>query len=756
MFESFFSSLFEFLFQYPREYFEQGELLPQTWGSTALIIFALLISLALISFSAWRNREQLSARKLTTIAGIQVLVAITAIAMLAQPVLEIEELRPQDNKVVVLVDTSRSMALSDDGEISRLQSVLPILDLDLLQPLQASGYSLELQSFSGSLDDVQQLLSAQAQDSSPITNQLNNALRSATNQALAGLILVSDGADNSGEVNELWYSQLQSFGVPVQTLGVGREVMTEDIEVSAVNLPNSAVPEANLRAEVTLQSGTPRETTLKVYDGDRIIAAQEVSLPGNGQKIQESIAIPTGSVGVRHLRFVLDPAAGEYNLQNNELRHNLTIAETQPRVLYVEGEPRWEYKFIRRAVEEAGFVHLHGLVQTSTNKSYRQGIDSPEQLENGFPSSRDELFNYQGLIIGSQQAAILSPEQIQLIRDFVDIRGGSLLMLGGLSGLTDGGWQNTSVAEILPLQLLDTDRNTFVRQQARAYPTAAGLRAPWLRFDREDSANEAVWNVLPEIADYQLVGEARPGATVLMEVEHSQGVSPLFAHQRYGRGKTYILASGGTWRWQMQLDSEDQSHETFWQSLLQEMISEVPLSIDFQTDANWYLDNSEIEISANIRDQSFEPSGNAEVKVRVTDSAGQIQEIELNPVSTEPGAYRGTAIVDNEGLVQLDMNATLGETELDPIRLFTERSDGRQEYFNTAQNVSFLQRISEETGGNYFTPDEAADMLDSLRFSNSGITEREFLPLWSMPINFLLLLSFKAGEWLLRRRWGRL
>jgi uncharacterized membrane protein len=748
--------MFEFLFSYPREFFQVGELIPQTWGSATLIAALFVVGVVLIGFSVLRSKHGLHPAKLASLALLQVAVLVVALIMLMQPVLEIEELRPQDNKIVVLVDTSRSMALTDDGEQSRLQAILPTLTEDLLGPLQERGYSLELQSFDGRLDSADQLLSVTADNQSLITDQITTALKAASNQALAGLILVSDGADNSGKVDEVWYSYLQSYGVPIQTLGVGREVMTEDMEISSVSLPHSTIPNANLRAEVTLQSGTARQSTLKVYDGDRILASQVVDLPGEGRRIQESISVPTGEIGVRHLRFVLDPSATEYNLENNELHHSLTVAQTQPRVLYVEGEPRWEYKFIRRAAEAAGFLHLHGLVQTSTNKSYRQGIDSPDQLEDGFPTTRDELFNYQALIIGSQQAATLSQEQLSLIKDFVDLRGGSLLMLGGLNGLSDGGWQNTLVADILPLQLPDTESNTFFREQASAVITEAGLRSHWLRVSNEPGGKQGYWNLLPEIADYQLAGESRPGATVLMEVLHPGGVSPLLAYQRYGRGKTYILATGGTWRWQMQMNSEDQSHETFWQSLLQEMISEVPQSIDFETDSNWYLDNSRIELSATIRDPGFEPSGDASVEVQVRDSSGGTQNIELSPDAERPGTYRGTAIVESPGLVQLDMMAKLGETDLDPIRLYAERDDDRLEYFNTAQNSTLLKRIAAETGGSYFTPESASNILDELRFSNSGITERDWLVLWSMPFNFLLLLILKLSEWILRRRWGRL
>ena len=145
-----FESIFNFLFSYPKQYFDEAELIPQTWGNPSIIVVLALIGLVLVAMSTWRNRDELPPLKLGAIACMQLIAFSLAIAMLIQPVLEIEELRPQDNKIVVLVDTSRSMALSDDGETSRLQAVLPTLDLDVLQPLEEAGYQLELQSFSGS------------------------------------------------------------------------------------------------------------------------------------------------------------------------------------------------------------------------------------------------------------------------------------------------------------------------------------------------------------------------------------------------------------------------------------------------------------------------------------------------------------------------------------------------------------------------------------------------------------------------------
>ena len=80
------------------------------------------------------------------------------------------------------------------------------------------------------------------------------------------------------------------------------------------------------------------------------------------------------------------------------------------------------------------------MLRTTENKIYRQGIENPTELADGFPSRAEDLFAYQGLILGSVEAGYFTPAQQDLIRQFVDRRGGGLLMLGGRFGLADGGW----------------------------------------------------------------------------------------------------------------------------------------------------------------------------------------------------------------------------------------------------------------------------------------------------------------------------
>ena len=141
----------------------------------------------------------------------------------------------------------------------------------------------------------------------------------------------------------------------------------------------------------------------------------------------------------------MEPLPGEENLANNSVTRPILVSDAKRRILYVEGEPRWEYKFIRRAEEDDPTVQLVSMLRTSENKIYRQGIRDPSELADGFPSRPEDLFGYAGIIIGSVDANYFTPLQQELLREYVDRRGGGILFLGGRYSLSDGGWAASSL-----------------------------------------------------------------------------------------------------------------------------------------------------------------------------------------------------------------------------------------------------------------------------------------------------------------------
>ncbi len=215
----------------------------------------------------------------------------------------------------------------------------------------------------------------------------------------------------------------------------------------------------------------------------------------------------------------------------------VNVSGERRRILYVEGEPRWEYKFIRRAAEDDTGVQIVSMLRTTENKIYRQGISDPSELADGFPVKAEDLFKYDGIIIGSVEAGYFTPRQQELLREFVDKRGGGLLFLGGRFALADGGWGASSVTELLPT-FLPNGKDTFHRDPATAQLTAAGAESAVTRLLDDPAKNVERWRKLPYMMDYQDAGTPKPGATVLARDERG-------ARQVAAAGDAELWAGGG-------------------------------------------------------------------------------------------------------------------------------------------------------------------------------------------------------------------
>src|SRR5690606_1548579 len=219
------------------------------------------------------------------------------------------------------------------------------------------------------------------------------------------------------------------------------------------------------------------DVDLRVYDGDAIIASERIRLPSRAGVTTRPVHIDVGEMGILDLRFTLSALLGERNLLNNTQPRPVFVPRERRHVLYIAGEPRWEYKVIRRELDKNPSVRLASLLKTTPNKFYRHGVESGEELADGFPTEEEKLFAYDALVIGSFEASALTPEQQRMIADFVSRRGGGLLMLGGRRGLADGGWASTVVADVLPARLPVPESATFIRFQAKAMLTEDGKRS---------------------------------------------------------------------------------------------------------------------------------------------------------------------------------------------------------------------------------------------------------------------------------------
>ncbi len=750
----------DWLLNYPASDFAAGKLAFALSFGPWLLLAAIALAAFLFGISLWTRREHLSSGKTWTLWVLQSLVAALLLTMIWRPTLIVEAISAGENTVAVLLDSSASMQVELDN-ISRFDRAKDTL-INTLNPELSENFTLKTGSFSDALiwSDDYTNTTAEGQRSN-LSNTLLEVLEQARIDPLTAVVVATDGSDNSNAVSNEFWDQLASYNVPVHTIGVGETLLANDTEVISVDVPAEATPGSIQTARVSVRHGDQDSLRVKVYSGANIIAIEDKPLSGKPGQTTVEIDIDASQAGIQELRFEAEGTTADISPANNSRKRLLQVAESNRRILYFEGEPRWEYKFIRRAVNNAPGISLVTILRTTPNKFYRQGIDSAEQHANGFPTSRAELYPYDAVIIGNVESISLTGEQQQLLHDYVSKRGGSLVMMAGDRALSDGGWQNSPVASALPVELDTTSQPTFARLHAKASLAVAGSLSPITRFDNQATSNELQWSELPELADIQKTGAVKPGANVLLNASVGGEQIPLLTHQRYGAGNSYLLATSGTWRWQMQMPFEDQRHETFWRQLLTSVAAGAPQQVQSKTDRQIYNDESQITLSTRLFNEEFDPLTNGIVEAVLTAPDGSQSSTLLKASAEEAGVYSASANADQTGSWQIDIIAKQPDgTQISTKTHWIHREDGTAEQYALAQNDTLLQRISATTNGRYISltgsSAGANEIVETLRTSRSGIVREQSLPLWNAPLFFLLLIGLKLLEWALRLFWGRL
>ncbi len=749
--------MFEFLFKYPPTVFRKGELvLASGWPAWLLLLLIAAAAVALFQH-VLRNPGALDGQRQRIVWALQSATVALLLVLLWRPAVSIQSLRSQQNVVAVLLDTSRSMALGE-GEESRLDQARAVLNGGVIDQLREK-FRVRLYGFSAGVRRLESFETEKLPspgNATRVGEAVAAVLRESAALPLGAVVVVSDGSDNARSFDRELMAEIRKHNVPVHTVGVGREEIPSDVELSEVTVTPRALPNSQLSAQLAIRhSGRDEQKTrVTVRDDSTILASKEVTLRRGETVHNEWVDFNAGDAGIRNLRFAVEPMPGEEITGNNSLTRVVDVPRGRRKILYVEGEPRWEYKFMRRAIHKDAGVRLVTLLRTSPNKFYRQGVDTPEELADGFPTTPEELFAYDALILGSVEAGFFTVEQQEMIREFVNRRGGTLLMLAGRNGLGDGGWGASRVAEVLPVRIPEGDGPTFFRVHAPVELTPQGRDSLICRLDEDRAKNLAMWKEMPALADYQRVGELKPAAVGLIQARVETKPIPILVRQSYGRGKSIVLATGGTWRWKMGLPHDDQRHHTFWRQLFRSMVANSPGTVTISSNKTLYADDPRVSLQAQVRTKAYEPANNATVTALLTPESGDPVTVELHPSAEEQGLYQTDLIAARPGPYRIEVTALRGDQVLGSEVLHVRREDGVAEDFHPAQNREILERLSEQTGGDYWTLDEAAGLPDEVRFSQAGITARETMDLWDMPFLFILLLALRGGEWLLRRRWG--
>jgi hypothetical protein len=271
------------------------------------------------------------------------------------------------------------------------------------------------------------------------------------------------------------------------------------------------------------------------------------------------------------------------------------------------------------------------------------------------------------------------------------------------------------------------------------------------------AASAARWAELPQVTSVNPLTEVKPGATVLLNGVDERGrPQVVLASQRYGRGKALAFTLQDSWLWQMHasIPLEDQTHENLWRQIMRWLVDGVPGQVDAHATSERVEPGEPVTIEASVVDPTFVELNDANVVAHVARPDGSAADVPLQWAGDRPGQYRGTFPSSVGGRYQVTVEGQRAGASLGTSVVYARVEASDAEYFDATMHPQVLKRIADETGGRFYTPENAAGLAEDVRYGGRGVTTVEERELWHMPIVMVLLLALVCAEWGYRRAAG--
>lgn len=592
---------------------------------------------------------------------------------------------------------------------------------------------------------------------SPVT-ALGDALREVVNrkrgQPLAGVVLVTDGANNSGSAPREMAGLLRQEGLPLYVYGVG---ITSPRDVIVANLfaPETTFvkDEVSMTVRVRAQGMTGENAELVLKLGGETVATQPLTFEADGEQVVPLKFTPKRE-GEFDLEASIAPRADEAVKDNNTRSQRLRVIDVKIKVLMVEQAPRWEFRYLQAMLLRDRRVELKCWLAEG-GAGISRGENSP-YLEQ-FPARKDELFKYDLVVLGDLDPKLVSAASLENLNEWVNRFGGALVVVAGKRFMPNA-YRRTVLEKMLPVEFdalaLETAMEPVADKPVHLELTTAGRASPMLRLSDKEDENAALWKQLPPLYWVARVLRPKPAAEVLLvdpdpARESRFGKMPVIALQQYGLGNVLYVGTDNTWRWRKNVG--DLYHTALWGQIAQRVSLPRLLGgskrTQLSTDRQNYVTGDRVAVYARLYSAGFDPVQEPSVKgiYGLRDASGGRSETTLRPVPEQPGLYRGEFVAGAPGayqfFVEQDLNAPLDFNVTEP----------KFELGDTAMNESLLRDLASITGGAFFREEDLHKLPDTITAKTERVRSPLEVPLWSSPIYFLLMLTVLTAEWVLRK-----
>ncbi|MDF1746857.1 MAG: glutamine amidotransferase, partial [Gimesia sp.] len=572
---------------------------------------------------------------------------------------------------------------------------------------------------------------------------------------------------------------------------IGTETPTTDVSITKTSVSYSPFEDAPIRILADLSATQCQQKQIKVHlldETDKIVETVIRDVTEPEQQLQIRFQVRPEKTGIAFYKIkttLISSENEEATLFNNQRTLKVDRGRTAHRVLYVSGRPNWEFKFLRRAIEEDEFIQLVGLIRIAkkeTKFDFRsregeegnalfRGFDEkneadlerydqpvfvrintqhPDELRDGFPKTETELFQYETIIIDDLEAAFFTQDQLELITRFVSERGGGLVMLGGQESFQKGGYHKTELSRLLPVY--------FPQQSVPASKTdyhfsltRDGWLQPWMRHHKNEQDEHKRLSEMPPFKTINRVDTTKPGASLAAQVnDSSKATFPAIATQRYGLGRVAAVMIGDLWRWRLKEDSTTPQLNKSWRQLLRWMTTDVLEPVDLLVEENLNINNG-TKIKILVRDAEFQKRSDYQVELEITTPGKERIKLTTDPVKDQPGMYQALYLPPEPGGYAIAATVTDIESKTKTIHGGWVHEPDAVEFPFVNPNHELLRQLALKSKGEVISAEKLHEFVNTLDQRHLPITEELVTPLWHHPWVLTLVLGCLFGEWSLRR-----
>lgn len=760
-----------------------------------------VIALAAVAFGIWSYRAQSAApRYKWTLAGLRAAVLLTVVFLLMQPSLVSHHLVRQRGRVVIWVDSSLSMTLRDEyppKEAAQLHDILLAshrshptryqMALTMLQQARHGwlGALLKRQKvviytggsrahLIGSAESPKQLAALLAAlgkvkptaNSTDIPAIISQIMGQLSGQPVSALLVLSDGRDTRRTSSRAMVSELKRRAVRLITVPIGRDHLPFSMELAQGTAPHQAFvgdPVPVSFKVITTENPGALARHVRLYevgaDGRVLLTRKHILIPAGKSEIPMTLTWRPKAPGRYHLQLVIRRAHGEFSppvpgWKRHELSLTTRAVKAKIKILYVEGYPRWEYRYLKNDLARERTTLLSCLLLSADNH-FAQAGNIPIRH---FPETQSELDQYDVLILGDVDPDYFSQRQMKLITHFVGDHGGGFLMIAGPQ-FSPNAYRGTPIAKLLPIIIGNPSNPAMTPVEGIPFGlhlTQAGRRSMLFQFFNNEAANLREVANLPPLYWYQPVAGLSPSATALAMVAGRQISArdiPAIVMGRYGAGRTMFSAIADTWRWRTYHGAP--IYKSYWLEMMRTLararLFQRRRAIVMRSAGRHVLVGQSVPVTVRINRLDLVSSLPHQLQMTIKGPGGHMQAI-LQAEPNNPGFYRTLVHIWAAGHYAFTLKP--GQLPLDSPSLLLSAQTPQTEFVNPRADIPAMAHWAATAEGKMLRPamfNQAGAYIPDRSVENLLVHSHQ---IWNKPWALALLIILLTVEWLLRKRAG--